>query len=339
MRLRTWFFLSLGLISILFLYFERAILTPFILAAIFAYIFNPTINFLSKKLFLPRTLGILIIYLFLLLFVVSLGVFLSQRVSIESFDLNKLTTTTITNAAHQLQGVPAWLQPSIKELLTNLRQSRFLRIINPTATIPFSTTAISRIISFFIFLFSAFYFLKDGEVAAQKILAFVPAKYKVDVDVLVRKINAVLRGYLRGQILLVFLMSILLYIGLQILGMRFALIVAIFSGFAEIVPVIGPITAGAVAVIVMLLTGTNNFGLQPLNASLIIIVIYFLFRQLEDYLIIPHVMEKITKLPPFLIFFVVIAGGHIGGVLGLILAVPIAAIIRLLLEFSLDKMS
>ena len=323
----------------MFLFTERAILTPFILAAIFAYICNPIVNFLCKTFRLPRTFGIVIIYFTILAFVVLIGALLAQRVTIESLDLNKLLATTLDSARSQTHTLPYWMQPSLNDVLLNLKRSRFLKLVSPSSAAPFYSQAISRIISFFIFLFSGFYFLKDGEVASRKLINLVPNIYKVDVEILVRKINAVLGGYLRGQILLVFLMSSILYIALEILGMRFALIVAIFSGIAEIVPVIGPITAGGVAVLVMLLTGTNNFGMPALNASLIIIAIYFVFRQLEDYLIIPHVMEKITKLPPFLIFFAVVAGGHIGGILGLILAVPIAAILRILLEFSLDKMS
>ena len=113
--------------------------------------------------------------------------------------------------------------------------------------------------------------------------------------------------------------------------------VSIFSGFAEIVPVIGPIVAGFVAVLIMLLTGSNNFGLNPINASIIIVIIYFIVRQIEDYIVVPHVMSRITKLNPFLIFFAVIAGGHLAGIIGLILAVPMVAVLRLLVIYFFEK--
>ena len=110
-------------------------------------------------------------------------------------------------------------------------------------------------------------------------------------------------------------------------------------GFAEIVPIIGPIIAALVAILVVLITGSVNFYLTPFTAALIVAGIYFVVRQFQDYLISPYIMGRITKLHPLLILFAVFAGDHLWGILGLILAVPIAAVIRILLEFSLDKIN
>lgn len=144
---------------------------------------------------------------------------------------------------------------------------------------------------------------------------------------------------MRGQIFLVILMSLVTYITLSILGIRFAFLLGLFSGFAEIVPVIGPIVAASVAILIVFFTGHANFGLNVTQAALTVAIIYFVLRQLEDYFVMPHVFGKITKLPAFLIFFAVVAGGHIGGILGLILAVPVAAILRLFLEFFLEQVN
>ncbi len=337
--LKKWFFIAVGIIILLFLYVERAILTPFVAAAIFAYLFNPIVNFISKKSRLPRGFGIALIYSILLLIVIVLSVALSRRIALESIDITKVTNTILESARVQAKTLPDWIKPIVLDLLIALKKSKFVTIIQSPSSFLVANQTISRVISFFIFLFSGFYFLKDGESFVNRLLAFVPHKYRVDVDILLNKINAVLSGYLRGQVLLIFIMSLVQFIALSIIGVKFALTIAIFSGFAEIVPVIGPLTAGAVATIVVLVTGGANFGLSPIQAALIVAGMYFVFRQLEDYLLIPHIMEQITKLPPFFIFFAVIAGGHLAGLLGLILAVPVAAIIRLLLEFSLDRVS
>jgi predicted PurR-regulated permease PerM len=336
-KTRTIFFIILGIILFVFLYIERAILTPFILAGVFAYIFNPVVNFLSKKLHLPRTMGIIIIYTFLLSLIVITGALLTKRISEESVDINRATNLLLEQARSQTSTLPDWLQPVTTDFLITFKRSKFINLIESTSTLPIFSKAVSRIISFFIFLFSGFYFLRDGESYFNRLLSVIPHKYKIDVEIMLKKVNSVFNGYLRGQMFLVFLVSFMLYIALSIIGVKFSLTIAIFSGFAEIVPVVGPITAGAVATLVVLLTGTANFGLSPINAALIVIGVYFILRHMEDYFVIPHVMEKITKLPPFLIFFSVIAGGHLAGILGLILAVPIAAIIRIFLEFSFDK--
>ena len=81
------------------------------------------------------------------------------------------------------------------------------------------------------------------------------------------------------------------------------------------------------------------YSLAPIQTSIIVVIIYFVLRQLQDYLIIPHVMGRITRLHPLIILFAVLAGGHSGGILGLLLAVPIAAVLKILLEFSVDTIN
>ncbi|MDE2025191.1 MAG: AI-2E family transporter [Patescibacteria group bacterium] len=339
MNIRTIFFSALGVLLVWFLFIERAILAPFIFAGIFAYIFNPFVNFFSEKLKVHRAVGIFLLFAVLLIPIIVSGIILSRVVSLESLDLSRFVSYTLETARSEVHNLPDILQPVASNLLINLQKSKIIRMTATSNLELFFSQALSRVVSAFIFLFSSIYFLKDGQEFVRKLMGLVPKKYKGDVETLFKRINIVLGGYLRGQLFLVFFVSVTLYIALFIIGVRFALTLAIFSGLAEIVPVIGPITAGTIAVSVVLLTGTANFGLSPIYAAFFVALIYFLFRQLEDYLVIPVVMEKITKLPPIIVFFAVIAGGHLGGVLGLILAVPTAAVLRLLFDFSLDKIN
>jgi len=336
-KARTIFTVFLIVLSAWFLYLERAVLSPFIIAAIFAYIFNPFVNFFSKKLKLPRIISIAIVYAFIISILGILGAVLAKRITEESKDITKVINSLLEEVKQQSTGLPDWLSPVVNDFVITFKKSRLLNIFESTSILPIFSQAISRVISFFIFVFSGFYFLKDGEKFIEKSVNYIPHKHKVDVEILLRKIYVVLNGYLRGELSLIVIVSAALYIALSVIGVKFALTLAVFSGIAEIVPVIGPITAGAVATTVVLLTNTANFGLSGVQAALIVIAIYFVFRQIEDYFIIPQIMQKMTKLPPFFIFFAVIAGGHIAGILGLILAVPVAAVLKLLLGFFFDK--
>ena len=335
-RFKTIFFIVLALFTIWFIYIDRAILTPFILAAIFAYVFNPVVNFFYHKIKLPRSFSIIVIYLLLMSLVVFLSIVLTRRIFEESIELKSFVTEFIETTKNQLNSLPDFLQPTIKETLIGIEKSR---IFSPQSIFSLFPQAISRIVSFFIFLFAAFYFLKDSSFMIDSFLKMVPNKYKIEVEIILRRMNKVFGGYLRGQIFLVFLVSLVLFIALSILGVRFALVIAVFSGFAEIVPIIGPITAGAVATIVVLASGVSNFNIPPFQAGIIVVIIYFITRQLEDYFVIPYVMGKIIDLHPLIILFAVISGGHLFGVLGFILAVPIAGVIKILLDFALDKIS
>jgi predicted PurR-regulated permease PerM len=167
----------------------------------------------------------------------------------------------------------------------------------------------------------------------------VPNDHRLDVEILLRKINQILNGYLRGQIFLVFLVSLVLFIALSVMGVKFSLLLAVFSGIAEIVPIIGPIVAATVAAVVVFLSGVSNFSLSPLQAVILVVIVYFIVRQIQDYFVTPVIMGRITKLHPLVIMFAVLIGGHSFGILGLILAVPAAAILKLLLDFSFDKIN
>lgn len=332
-------FIGLGILFVWFFYLERSILPPFIVAALFAYLLNPVVNFLSRKVKIPRTISVIAIYAVLFSVIGTIGAVILHQVAMESLDLSRVIARLLDSTRGQIHTLPVWAQPLVQDFLTSFGKSRFLAgLKSPSFNPALFSQAISRVITFFIFLCSGYYFLKDGDYYVNRILSRMPIKHKVDIEVLLIKINNTLADYLRGQIFLVFVVSLMVYIALMILGVPFALTLAVFAGFAEIVPVVGPITAGATAVLVILITGTTHFGLSPLASSLIVAIIYFILRQFEDYFIIPYVMQKVTKLPPLIIFFAVVAGGHLAGILGLILAVPTVAVSKLLLDFTLEKM-
>jgi predicted PurR-regulated permease PerM len=336
LRLRSAFLIATGILVLWFLYVERAILTPFILAAIFAYIFNPLVNFFSHRLKLPRTLSVLIIYLVIISIVVLSAITLSKRVIEESSELGRQATVITQTAKIQISSLPDWLRPTINDTLKTFESTKTFSYSSIFSVFP---KAFSGILSLIIFFFAAFYFLKEGRSMSDRALHFVPNDYKVEVDILIRRINAVLGGYLRGQVFLVFFVSAVLFVFLSIFGVRFSLILAVFSGFAEIVPIIGPIVAVTVAALVAFLGGTANFGLSPVQLVLWIVIVYTVVRQVQDYFVTPHVMGRITQLHPLIILFAVIAGGHTAGIIGLILAVPIAGVVKIIFEYSLGKIN
>ncbi len=333
LRLKFIFFLAIGLLLILFLYVQREILTPFIFAAIFAYIFNPVVNILHKRFKIPRTLSVIVIYT-LIVGVIIGTIFVSyKRIVDESSQLKSQVTTITKTTKSQINTLPQWVRPTLNEAVTSIEKSINVSVPSIYSFVP---QIFSRIITFIIFLFAAFYFLKEGGGMFDRLLNLVPNRYKIEVDILLKKINSILGSYLRGQIFLVILVSFILFISLTIIGVRYALILAIFSGFAEIVPIIGPILAATVAAVVAYMGGTSNFGLDPLQTAIIVVIAYTVVRQIQDYLINPHVMGRITKLHPLVILFAVIAGEHVAGITGLLLAVPIAGVLKIIVEYSLE---
>lgn len=335
-RLRTAFFIILGLLTLWFFYAEREILSPFILAAIFAYVFNPVVSFLSSRIKFPRTISIILIWAIILGILTVGGMFIVKRAIVESAGLKEYVRDWAAMAKTQAVVLPEFVRPTLNETLSSLQKTILTTSISLFVIFP---QAVSGVISFFIFLVSSFYFLKEGRNVFDRFLNLIPRDYRLETEILLRKINEVLGDYLRGQLLVILTSFLLFFSFYAIIGVKFALMLALIAGFLEVVILIGPLVAGVLAVIVVLLSGVSNFNLNPLQAVAVVIVGSFIIRQIQDYVVTPAIMGRVVKLHPLVILFAVLAGGHIAGILGLVLAVPIAAVIRILLEFSLDKIN
>lgn len=316
-----------------FLYLDWAIVKTFLIAGIFAYIFHPLIAFVSHKTKVSKGLSIFILYLAIIGVVSFVSSFLIGQLIREATELQSYAQSF--SLQNQILALPLWLRPFITDTLMSLQKTV---VLTPASVYSAFPHVLSSFLSIFIFLFASFYLLKDGERMLSHSKAVIPQAYQADGDAIFTQINKALRGYLRGQIILILFVSVVMYIALLILGIKFALIIAIFSGFAEVIPIIGPITATAVAVTVSLITGANNFSLPPVTISIVIILVYFFIRHCQDYFVTPYVMGRITKVHPLIIFFAVLSGGHVFGVLGYILAVPVVAIVKILLLALLGKM-
>ncbi len=335
-RLRTAFFIIFGIVSLWFLYIERDIITPFLLAAIFAYIVNPVINFFSNKIKLPRTASVVVIYMLIMGIFIYIATLLTSRIIEEVSYFSKNIGAFRETTQAQLNLLPDFIRPYVSDIITSIEN---IRITPSFSILNFFPQAFNGVINFFIFVVSGFYFLREGKGMFDKILNLVPNDYKIELEILFRKINAVLSEYLRGQLLLIIIMSVILFIPLEILGVRFAFLLSVFSGIAELVPIIGPVIAAAVAAAFVFFSETSSFGFNPIQVALIVLAVYFITRQIQDYFITPHIIGKIVKIHPLLILFAVIAGENTGGILGIFLAVPLAAVVKILFEFSRDKIN
>ncbi len=335
-RLRTIFFITLGLLTLWFLYTEREILAPFILAAIFAYIFNPVVSFLSSKIKLPRTISVILIWAVIIAVLTVFGMFVVRRAIAEFSGLKEYIHEWANMARGQVAILPEFVRPTFNEGLSSLQKSLVTTSISIFAVFP---KAISGIIGFFIFLISSFYFLKEGRNVFDRFLNLVPSDFRIETEILFRKINLVLGNYLRGQLLVILTSFLMFFTFYTILGVEYALALALIAGFLEIIVLIGPLVSLAAAVIVVLLAGVSNFELNTLQAVGVVVVGNLIIRQIQDYIITPGIMGRLVKLHPLIILFAVLAGGNIAGILGLLLAVPVAAVIRVVLEFSMDKIN
>lgn len=143
-------------------------------------------------------------------------------------------------------------------------------------------------------------------------------------SVLANEIEQKLGAYVRGQVLLGLIVGVLSYIGLRVIGVPYTLLLATIAGITELIPNIGPILGGAVAVLVALTVSPQ--------AALLTLLLYFLIQQAENYLLVPVVQKTAVGISPFTILVAILIGGTLYGLAGAILAVPVAGAISVVVQ-------
>jgi predicted PurR-regulated permease PerM len=333
----------IGFIAGAFILFEAAhALKPFAWAIITAYIFHPLVSFVHRKTHLPKHLITAWLYVMLGLVITIVLInfvppLVDQLKELQNQIPNAIADVETWLDTHQLSrldrlGIEA---DFVDERLNELGQQ--VADIIGGAALPLVLGTVSVAIELLIYLVASFYFIVYGDRFVLAIRSAFNRRYHREFDRLMLDINSTLGAYIRGQALLVVIMSTASYVGLTILHVQYALAVAIATGFLELIPIVGPWSAGAIAVSVALFQDSAPFGWTQLTLAVVVGLMYFALRQMEDAFVIPLVIGRIIHLHPLLVIFVVVIGTALGGILGLVLAVPIAAVIKIVSTYFYGK--
>jgi predicted PurR-regulated permease PerM len=330
-------------LTILLLREVGGLLNPFIWAVITAYLLNPLVSGLTNRTRIRRIWWVVLIYIVAGL-VLYLGVnWLVPRLAKQYSDLIRALPDFATRAEEwiaangviSLGGTEIDLRPDEQEIETFFTEiGREL----PASVPELVFGVLERLVLLLVYLVVTFYLLLQADQITERIYGLIPAPQRGEIRELGRSIDRVLGAYIRSQLLLIVIMAVLTYIPLSILGVQYALILAIATGFLEIIPFVGPYTAAGSAMLVSVLQATNTFGWPGWVLALVVGVIYLILRQAEDHLIIPNLVGHIVELHPIIVIFSILAGGALGGALGLLIAVPVAAAIRIILIYLYSKL-
>ena len=319
-------------------------LAPFIWAVITAYLFHPIVAWIQRKTRLPKQLVTL--WFFLLIGLLLAILFINVTPLIVD-QLEEVQTQLIPNL---LGDVDRWIQERkrvddrfagiditlIEARIDTLGQQAADLV--GTEAVPLLLSTFSFAIELFIYVFSSFYLVVYGPSFMRSLRDAINRRYHREYDRLMSDINRTLGAYLRGQAVLVIIMASASYIALRILDVDYALSVAIATGFLELIPLIGPWSAGAIAVTIALFQSTAPFDWSNTTLAIVVGFIYFALRQLEDAFVIPLVLGRFVHLNPFAVLFVLVIGISLLGPLGFILSVPAAAVTKLLVQFFHAKL-
>lgn len=328
------------LISIIFIFIFKIrkilldILSPFIISVLIAYLLNPVVNFFEKYN-IKRIHSIILVYAFLLFLMILLSFCILPillrdiNVLIESFPL---FSEQIQMLVKKFQDgyINSNLPQSLKVIIDNnilLVQNSLLSFFQKIADLFISF--FSEILNFIIIPIIVFYMLKDTEYFKNQMILLIPKKNRSKTLELFRDINNVFGKYLRGQLMVSIFVGILTAILLIIIKVKYALILGIFSGLCNIIPYFGPIIGIIPTIIFSLLDSTSK--------AVYAILAYIIIQQIESGILAPKIIGESVGIHPIYIIFALIMGGKLYGVTGFIIAIPVAAVIKLYIKYVLKK--
>ncbi|MFI2855912.1 AI-2E family transporter [Paenibacillus sp. JSM ZJ436] len=307
----------------------KTIILPIVLSGILYYLLNPLVNVMEEWK-IKRVWSILILFLAIagILTVVVLAVIPVLRNQIMGLINNfpaysetvrqQFEDLTGSELFGQLQGAlnvnsEEWWG-TVTEKTTELFKNTWTRLGGFLGA--FTETVLSIITVPFIL----YYMLKDGKKLPVKILSFLPTNSRSGILHVLQDINRQISSFIRGQIIVSFCIGILLYIGYMIIGLDYALILAIIASFTSVVPYLGPAIAITPALVVAIVT-------SPIML-LKMIAVWTIVQLIEGKFISPQIMGKTLKIHPITIIFVILTSGNLFGVVGVLLAVPGYAVLK-----------
>lgn len=322
---------GVGLIlGLLFLYWVRGILGPFILGAATAYLANPLVTKLEKRQ-VPRSAAILLVYLgfavvvslFLYTFIPSLTAELNQVLARLPRQTGKLEDIT-RGAVGDLKRLP--LPVNLQEAINDVIQ-RSEQLVQGFARklVDFLVGVFSRLFWFWLAPVLAYYILLDWDEIGKRCLEAVPDAYRLAFLLLTQEIDGVLSGFVVGRLMVSAIVGLVITLGLVALEIQFATLLGLIAGAFDLIPYLGPIL-GAVPAMIF------GFLSSPWKA-LWVMILFVAVNQVEAVILSPRIVGGRVGLHPVVIIFALLAGGHLFGVAGVLLAVPVAATLRVILTF------
>ncbi|MBI2865115.1 MAG: AI-2E family transporter [Chloroflexi bacterium] len=329
----------LGIATIIFLIYVRHILPAFIWGIAAAYVLNPLVNWLSLRTRVRRGLVVLTMALALALGLGWVIVNVTGAAVSEVQDLRTNWPSIVESLEKNLFGEapPTLFGYTVTAKAINDAMARQVGDF-PRGAVTAVRWTIDLFGKLLIFFVTTFLLLLDAKKVSIGFKKLIPLPYRDEILALGHQINGTLGDYIRGQLLLFIIMSAVTWMVIgPILQVRYAVVISIATGVLEWFPIIGPITAGAIAVTVGVLQ-PNVFGWHPWVFGGAIAIVYTILRHLEDYLVIPNVIGRVIHLHPLVIIFALFSGGAIAGILGMFIAVPAAAVIKILGEYTYRKL-
>lgn len=332
------FWASTVLLFLLSFYFLSHTLVPFLIALIFAYILEPIIEKNAQRFNLSRN------FITFITFSIFLGLFILTLILLIPLIYKQITTfiikipiykTHFINSIHSMtnhiKGFDPEIANKIIQAMHDFVNSTFSIIISVINNLWEYTLATMNLLAIIILVpILLYYFLRDWPKMISTMESLVPVYGKSKMKQIFNDINQLLSAYIRGQLYICFLLSMFYITGFTLIGLELAVLLGIISGFLIILPFIG-------ALISFVIVSISAYFTHGFSMELVYIIsIFFIGHAIEGYILAPKIIGDSIGLHPVWIIFAVFAGGTLFGFIGVLFAIPIAGIIKILLMHTIE---
>jgi predicted PurR-regulated permease PerM len=319
-------FLLLLVAALAIVWLARAVLGPFIVAAVVAYAFSPLVTAGERRLGWPRVAVVGLGYAIAAVIIAIVGFLLAGRIARELELLAGSGPDSLARTLEELVGgdvlVIGGQQIAVADIAREIQSRIGSLLASPGDALHIAVQAGEVGLQVILAVIVTFYFLVDGSMFMDRAIALLPVAHRGRTSAVLARIHVILGKWLRGQLLLIALVAAVAYIGLgPVAHLPYALALAAMTGVLEIIPLIGPLIATAIVAI-------DAFARGGTGLAAAIIVFYFVLRQVEDQVVMPVVIGRAVHLHPIVTIFAVLVGLSLYGILGGLLGVPVAAAIN-----------
>lgn len=307
----------------------RIIWLPLVLALGIVYLLNPLVTGF-ERMHIPRVLGTTLAYLITGAILVLVGSFVAPVIGEQGASLSEQFPTIVDDVGARLEGVGAsigvefdvWSYDQIRAWIEDPASIEGLQVFAGEAfTVVMDVFEIVALI--FLAPVLAFYLLTSLPAVTATALRLTPPDLRDEAAEVGSRVGRALGGFVRGQLVVALIVGILSSVGLRVIGLDLWLIIGMTAGVLNMIPFIGPWVGGALAAAVALVLG-------DFQMALIVTVWFFLVQQFDNHIVSPNVLRATVKLHPALIILALLAGGSLGGLFGLLIAVPLTAVVKVL---------
>ncbi len=334
---------AIGAALLLFLYKIRDVLLVLLAGGAVAYALNPLVKTFSANRPHSRPLGIALAYLTVFVGLALAGLLGFRPVvdDIRSFvatlpvSVQRLDAWWISTSAHLRESLPPSMQAQLEHSTSNIAervQSLASNLWQYLAGIAgMGQSFVTVVTAATLMLVISALVLGDGAYFRRQLLWVIPTAFQADADTLLGQIDAVLAAYVRGQIVIAVVVGVIATLGTRLMGLKYAVILGLFTAVTQLVPYVG----GALG----LIAAVALASLQGPVLALGVFVLYMVLYQVSGNVLGPWVMGRAVRLPPLIILLATMVGTVLGGVVGLLLSVPAAAVLKVIWNFFYPRLA